>query len=142
MLNHSLWEEPNTSFRKSPCLLMASLMAQTVKNEPAMWDTEVQSLGQENPLEKKMATHCNILAWRIPWTEKPSGLQSVGSQRVKHNCNSHFHVLADIVDLLNCNTRQLPPSSEAARRSGNNTEFRVQEGIRDKRKPFWWKSLK
>ena len=107
-----------------------------------MWDTEVQSLGQEISLEKKMATHCNILAWRIPWTEKPGGLQSLGSQRVKHNCNSHFHVLADIFDLFNCNTQQLPRSSEAAGRSGNNTEFRVQESIRDKRKPSWWKSMK
>ena len=50
-----------------------------------MQETQVQSLGQENPLEKEMATHFNILAWRIPWTEEPGGLQSMGSQRVGHD---------------------------------------------------------
>ena len=49
-------------------------MAQMVKRLPAMWETQVRSLGQENPLEKEMATHFNILAWEIPWTEKPGGL--------------------------------------------------------------------
>ena len=53
-------------------------MAQTVKNLPAMQETQVQSLGQEDPLEKGMATHSSILAWRIPWTEEPGGLQSNG----------------------------------------------------------------
>ena len=57
-------------------------MAQTVKNLPAMQETWVQSLGWEDPLEKEMATHSNILAWRIPWTEEPGGLQSKGLQRV------------------------------------------------------------
>ena len=56
-----------------------------VKNLPAMRETQVQSLGGEDPLEKEMATHSNILAWRIPWTEEPGGLQSMGSQRVGHN---------------------------------------------------------
>ena len=56
----------------------ASLVAETVKNLPAMWKTWVPSLGQEDPLEKKMATHSSILAWRIPWTEEPGGLQSMG----------------------------------------------------------------
>ena len=56
-----------------------------VKNLPAMWETQVQSLGQEDPLEKTMATHSSILAWRIPWTEEPGGLQSMGSQRLGHN---------------------------------------------------------
>ena len=51
-----------------------------VKNLPAMQETLVQSLGQEDPLEKKMATHPSILAWEIPWTEEPGGLQSMGSQ--------------------------------------------------------------
>ena len=60
-------------------------MAQTVKNLPAIWETQVQSLGQEDPLEKGMATHSSILAWRVPWTEEPGGLQSLGSQRVGHN---------------------------------------------------------
>ena len=58
----------------------ASLVAQTVKNLPAMQETQVQSLGQEDSLEKGMTTHPSILAWRIPWTEEPGGLQSMGSQ--------------------------------------------------------------
>ena len=53
-----------------------------VKNLPAMWETQIRSLGQEDPLEKGMATHCGILAWRILWTEESGGLQSTGSQRV------------------------------------------------------------
>ena len=60
----------------------ASLAAQTVKNPPAMRETQVQFPVQEDPLEKGMATHSNILAWRIPWTEESLGLQFVGSQRV------------------------------------------------------------
>ena len=60
-------------------------MAQTVKNQPVMRETWIQSLGQEDPLEKKIATHSSILAWEIPWTEEPGGLQSMGSQRVGHN---------------------------------------------------------
>ena len=59
-------------------------MAQTVKNPPAMRETWVRSLGWEDPLEKGMATHSNVLAWRIPWTEGPGGLQSMGLQRVRH----------------------------------------------------------
>ena len=58
-----------------------SLVAQAVKHLPAMWETRVQSLGQEDLLEKEMATHSSILAWKIPWTEKPGRLQSMGSQR-------------------------------------------------------------
>ena len=60
-------------------------MAQRLKRLPAMQDTWVQSLGQEDPLEKEMATHFSILAWRIPWMEEPSRLQSKRSQRVRHN---------------------------------------------------------
>ena len=56
-----------------------------VKNLPIMQKTWVQSLGQEDPLEKEVATHSSILTWRIPWTEEPDGLQSMGSQRVGHN---------------------------------------------------------
>ena len=58
------------------------LVTQTVKNLPAMQETQVQFLGQEDPLKKGMATHSSTLAWRIPWTEEPGGLQSMGSQRV------------------------------------------------------------
>ena len=65
--------------------LGVSLMAQTVKNLTAMQETQVQSLSWEDPLEKGMATHSSILAWRIPRTEEPCGLQSVGSQRVRHH---------------------------------------------------------
>ena len=60
-------------------------MAQRVKNPLARQETQVQSLDQEDPLEKEMATHSSILAWKIPWTEKPGGLQSMGSQRARHN---------------------------------------------------------
>ena len=63
----------------------ASLLVQTVKNLPAMQETRVRSLVLEDPLEKGMATHSSILAWRIPWTEKPDGLQSRGSQRVRRD---------------------------------------------------------
>ena len=57
-------------------------MVQLVKNPPAMWETWVLSLGWEDPLEEGMATHSNIFAWRMPWTEEPGRLQSMGSQRV------------------------------------------------------------
>ena len=60
-------------------------MAQVVKNLPAMWETWVQSLGGEDPLEKLMVTHSSILAWRIPWTEELGRLQSMGSRRVGHD---------------------------------------------------------
>ena len=60
-------------------------MVQMVKNLPAVWGTWVQSLGQEDPLEKRMATHSSTLAWRIPWTGESAGLESMGSQRIRHN---------------------------------------------------------
>ena len=60
-------------------------MAQMVKNVSAIWETQVRSLGQEDPLEKDMTTHSSIPAWGIPWTEEPGGLQSTGSQRLGHN---------------------------------------------------------
>ena len=69
-------------FSDRPC--EASLGAQMVKNLPEMWETRVRPLGQEDPLEKGMATHSSILAWRIPWTEESGGLQSMGLQRVGH----------------------------------------------------------
>ena len=64
---------------------LASLVAQTVKHLPTMQETRVLSLGQEDPLEKEMATHSSSLAWKIPWMEEPGRLQSMGSQRVGHN---------------------------------------------------------
>ena len=66
------------------CTCQASLVAQMVKNLPTMQEAWVQSLGQENPLEKGMTTHSRIFAWRIPWTKEPGGLQSMGLQRVGH----------------------------------------------------------
>ena len=65
---------------------MTSLGAQMVKNLPSMQETRLRSLGLEDTLEKEMATHSSILAWRIPWTEEPGRLQSVGSQRVGYDC--------------------------------------------------------
>ena len=67
------------------CHPWASLVAQMVKNLPAVQKTWVHSLGQEDPLEKGMSTHSSILAWTIPWTEEPDGLQAMGSQRVRHD---------------------------------------------------------
>ena len=61
------------------------MVAQTVKNPPAVQETWVQSLGWEDPLEKEMTTHSSILTWKIPWTEESGGLESMGSQRVKHD---------------------------------------------------------
>ena len=95
---HSITESDSTEvtlhacmhheFLKTVLLMRPSLIAQSVKNLPAVQETQemqVQSLGQEDPLEAGMATHFSILAWRIPWTEEPGGLQSMRSQRVKHN---------------------------------------------------------
>ena len=62
-----------------------SLVARTVKRLPAMQETRVRSLGREDPLEKELAAHSSIFAWKIPWTEEPSGLQSMGLQRVRHH---------------------------------------------------------
>ena len=73
-------------FLFQPCVYYkASLVAQTVKRLPAVRETWVRSLGWEDLLEKEMATHSSTLAWKIPWTEKPGRLQSMGSQRVGHN---------------------------------------------------------
>ena len=68
-----------------------SLVAQLVKNPPAMWETWVQSVGWEDPLEKEMATHSSILAWRIPWTEDLGGLQSTGCKESDTTEQLHFH---------------------------------------------------
>ena len=70
---------------------LASLVAQSVKSLPAMQESQVQSLGQEDPLEKEMATHSSILACRIPWTEEPGGLQSMESQRVRHTRATNYN---------------------------------------------------
>ena len=72
--------------------IQASLVAQTVKNLPAVQETWVRSLGWEDPLEKEMETHSSILAWKISWTEEPGGLQSMGPQRVRHNWATNTQV--------------------------------------------------
>ena len=80
------WNNPiRYSLLIYPSYKWASLVAQRLKCLPLMRETWVGSLGQEDPLEKEMATHSSILAWRIPWTEEPGGLQSMGSQRVGHD---------------------------------------------------------
>ena len=79
------WEGPLREGHGNPLQdSWASLEAQTVKNLPAIQVTWVQSLGWGDPLEKGMAIHSSILAWRIPWTEEPGGLQFMGSQKVGH----------------------------------------------------------
>ena len=65
-------------------MLKSSLVAQRLKHLPGMQETQVRSLGREDPLEKEMATHSSTLAWRIPWREEPDRLQSMGLQRVRH----------------------------------------------------------
>ena len=74
-----------TNFLVPSLASRASLVAQMLNNLPAMKETWVQFLSQEDPLEKEMAAHYSILAWRIPWTEEPGGLQSIGLQRVGHD---------------------------------------------------------
>ena len=72
-------------------IIWASLVAQMVKHPPAMQETWVLSLGWEDPLEKEMAAHSSILPWKIPWTEKPGGLESTGLQRVGHDWATNTH---------------------------------------------------
>ena len=97
----------------------ASLVAQRLKRLPIMRETWVWSLGREDPLKKEMATHSSILAWRIPWMEEPGGLQSVGSQRVRHewatslslSCLQFSSVAQScptLCDPKNCSTPGLP----------------------------------
>ena len=80
----------------SPASSGTSLVAQTVTRLPTVRETWVWSLGQEDPLEKEMATHSRTLAWKIPWTEKRSRLQSMGSQRVGHDWVTSFHFLSTV----------------------------------------------
>ena len=86
----SLWVPLGISFY----LRWASLVAQMMKNVPAIQETRIWSLGQEDPLEKRMATFSRSLAWRIPWTEEPGGLQSLGSQRVRYNWTTDFLIIS------------------------------------------------
>ena len=70
--------------------MRASLVAQRVKHLPVMWETQVQSLGQEDPLEKEMATHSSILVWRIPWAEEPGGLHRITKSRTRLSDLTNF----------------------------------------------------
>ena len=81
-------------------------MVQRLKRLPAMWETWVRSLGQEDPLEKEMATHSSILAWRIPWTEELGGLQSTGCKESDTTERLHFHFQnLTLILRASCNTR-------------------------------------
>ena len=86
-----------------------------------MWETGIRSLGQEDPLEKKMATHSSILAWKIPWTEEPGGLQSMGSLRVDMTERLHFHFSLSCIGEGNGN----PPSVLAWRIPGTGEPGRL-----------------
>ena len=86
----------------------SSLVAQRLKSLTAMQETQVRSLGQEDPLEKEMATHSSILAWEIPWTEEPGGLQSMGSQRVGHDWAISLHVTFLVAQMV----KNLPAMQE------------------------------
>ena len=90
-------------------LMIASLVAQRLKRLPPMWETQVWSLGQEDPLEKEMASHPSILAWRIPWMEEPGRLQSMGSQRVGHDwaTSPHFTSLMIASCIINSLTNSV-----------------------------------
>ena len=96
---HSEWPpllEPCTSLPGASHIfepMLSSRVAQMVKCLPTMGKTWVQSLGQEDPLEKDMVTHSSTLAWKIPWIEEPSRLQSVGLQRVGHDMTERLHFL-------------------------------------------------
>ena len=85
MVNYGEVETILNLHKASPKHGWASLVAQTVKNPPAMQETQVWSLSQEDPLEEEMATHSSIPAWTIPWAEESGGLQSMGLRRVRHD---------------------------------------------------------
>ena len=81
----------------STLIYLAFLVAQIVKHLVAMWQTQVWSLGWEDPVEKEMATHLRTLVWKIPWTEKPGRLQSLGSQRVRYNWVTSLNTLEILI---------------------------------------------
>ena len=100
-----LWYSYATSFYPS-----ISPVAQAVKRLPAMQETWVQSLGQEDPLEKDMATHSSILAWRIPWTEEPARLQSMRSQKIRHDWMTSLHFTSPYIrHFFNCKWNLMTP---------------------------------
>ena len=95
-MNHANTTLNEQQAEKSTLVLyacQASLLAPMVKRLPTTQETRVRSLGREDPLEKEMATHSNTLAWKIPCTEEPGGLQSMGSQRVGHDWVTSLHLM-------------------------------------------------
>ena len=97
-------------------------MAQKVKRLPAIWEIWVQSLGQEDPLEKETAIHSSILPWKIPWLEEPCRLQSMGSQRVRHNGDTSLSLFIDNDKLEKVQitmTSQTPSSNSLANKTAN-----------------------
>ena len=83
--NNTAKKRNETNWASYYCSFRVSLVAHSVNNLPAVQETQVRSVDQEDPLEKEVSTHSSILAQRIPWTEEPGGLQSIGSQRVRHD---------------------------------------------------------
>ena len=100
------------TLKGSPGDPKASLVAQMVKNLPAMQETQVQSLGWEDTLEKGMVTHSSILAWTVPWTEDPGGLQSMGSDRTEGLTLHIWRPESKEPDLSGCSGAVLPDISE------------------------------
>ena len=98
--------------------MWASLVAQAVKNLPVMQDTQVQSLGGEDPLEKGVATHAGTLAWRIPWTEEPDRPQSPESQKAGHNWTTYTLAEVRSEDEINYSTTPLSNKSPLFRVGG------------------------
>ena len=97
-------------------VIESSRVAQTVRRLPTMWETQVQSMGREDPLEEAMANHSRTLAWKIPWTEEHCRLQSTGSQRVRHDWAtslSFFLSLSNKVLVLNIIPFSLPPTQKS-----------------------------
>ena len=125
-----------------------------VKNLPAVWETQVRSLGWKDPLEKEMATHCSILAWRSPWIEEPGGLQSMGSQRVSHNWVTNTFTLSHSVHWVGlpcssigkesaCNARD-PGSIPGLERSlGEGNGYTLQYSCLENplNRGAWWASV-
>ena len=97
------WEEMLWGGRQ---VVNTSLVAQMVKNLPVMQETWVRPLGQEDPLEKEMTTQSSTLAWEFPWTEEPGGLQSMGSQKVRHDWVTNTFTFRQVVCLKNCEMRR------------------------------------
>ena len=91
-----IWEKVTLKTMRRLSYMWASLVAQMVKHLPAMQETRVQSLGQEDPLEKEMATYSSTLAWKIPWMAEPGGLQSMGSQRAGHDWVTSLHFIIHV----------------------------------------------